>query len=452
MMHLVTGSPGLGKTSLVVSKLDKVEKNNKVNLKKNLKSYQKNLEIFADYQQEFLHIIKETGSGHLLKSEVELLDSDYFDIFSKEYDDLRPDDYYAKSVIYNTICQRICDDYGIHSYYKLEPVRTIYTNINALKIDYVRSLELLRNSEGKIDWRLAPDGSIIVIDEIQLVEPYKHVKLKDEPIIEDMTVHRHRGFDFYIITQSTNYINVNMRDLFGVHYHVTKPFGLSTSVYHYGGFRSNPDTKSSKKTAEQRLSFNPPARIFKLYKSTTINTHKKRIPWKMVLIFGGLLSIGLSMILYGFFGGVSKSSYINPDSKESVNDVISNATNLPMGKESDESIVFVEQMREINELKNKIEIQKLMIEYNDTFIQQQLLRLQSERLSPTYKAVQKDDDIRVAGVMIMAGKCVAYNKFGDSLNIDNQECISYQKDNKIVKARLDSSSSSSIGLPNSFEQ
>ena len=75
-----------------------------------------------------------------------------------------------------------------------EVPRTIYTNINNLKIDYVRA--------NVYDWRTCPDGSIIVIDEVQLIEPYKETKQKDNPIVQDLTIHRHRGFDFYFITQS----------------------------------------------------------------------------------------------------------------------------------------------------------------------------------------------------------------------------------------------------------
>ncbi|WP_171262281.1 zonular occludens toxin domain-containing protein [Acinetobacter pittii] len=106
---------------------------------------------------------------------------------NEEFDDLRPDDYFKKTTRYNEIVDRINDIHGPQKFELLQPVRTIYTNIKACKIPYTRPLIH--------DWRDAPDGSVIVIDEIQLVEPYKNKKSED-PMIMDLTIHRHRGLIF----------------------------------------------------------------------------------------------------------------------------------------------------------------------------------------------------------------------------------------------------------------
>lgn len=295
MLHLITGTPGAKKTAFTVFKLDKIETQNKANLVKNkaIYAYNKNLIEKHNLQDDFSTYAYDVGSGHLLKRQIIALDDDYFDIFEQDFDDLRPDDYFQRVVRFNEIAENLKELDNI-PFKALLPVRTIYTNINGLKIDYVRALPY--------DWRETPDGSIHVVDEVQLVEPYSDLKDKKNDIVQELTIHRHRGFDFYFITQAPSLLHPTIKELIGVHWHLTVPYGLSTRVYQFGSCRPYPNTVSNKMNAETKFGFNPPARIFKLYKSTTINTHQKRIPWKQVIIFGILIAVCLTAI----FGGHSK--------------------------------------------------------------------------------------------------------------------------------------------------
>lgn len=300
MLGLVTGVPGAKKTVFVVSRLDKTESENKVNLVKNIGYFDANAEIIKanNLENDFTYYWEDVGSGNALKPVMTILDDNYFEILNKTYDELRPDDYYKVATIYNSIIERINEREQLKGLKYLLPVRTIYTNINALKIDFTRSLYELVNDEGNVDWRDAPDGSIIVIDEIQLVEPFKQSKNKDEPIIQDLTIHRHRGFDFYLITQSANLLHVQIKDLIGLHWHITVPWGWVSKVYQYGSFRQNPNAVSIKMAAERKMNFSPPDRLFKLYKSTTINTHQKRIPYKTLAVFGALILASIILFLF----------------------------------------------------------------------------------------------------------------------------------------------------------
>lgn len=294
MLYLATGTPGAKKTVFVVSKLDKVERDNKVNLVKNKIYYEANKDFIQKYKSDFGYYEFESGSGHLLRNEIEVLSDDYFDMFSEEFDDLRPDDYFARSTRFNEICERIFEREGDTSFKHLLPVRTIYTNIKSLKIDYVRSMEY--------DWRDCPDGSIVVIDEVQLVEPYKNIKEKNDDVIQELTIHRHRGFDFYFITQYPSLLHPTVKDLIGVHYHLTVPYGLKTKVYQFGSTRAYPNTMANKFNCENKFYFTPNPRLFKLYKSTTINTHQKRIPYKQLMGFAILVMGAISIFVYGLTG------------------------------------------------------------------------------------------------------------------------------------------------------
>ncbi|MFY6942822.1 MULTISPECIES: zonular occludens toxin domain-containing protein [Acinetobacter] len=289
MLHLVTGTPGASKTAFVVTQLDKLERANFINVRKNKTIFEFNKPLFEKFKDEFLYYSYEEGSGSARKTIIEPLAEDYFLFLNEDFDDLRPDDYFKKTTRYNEIVDRINDIHGPQKFELLQPVRTIYTNIKACKIPYTRPLIH--------DWRDAPDGSVIVIDEIQLVEPYKNKKSED-PMIMDLTIHRHRGFDFYIITQATRYLHPAVKELIGCHYHITRPWGWTPKVYQYGSARDNPNALVNKINCEAKFSFKPADRIFTLYKSTTINTHKKRIP-KFIYFIGAVVVV-MAGLFYHF--------------------------------------------------------------------------------------------------------------------------------------------------------
>ena len=310
MLELITGTPGAKKTVFTVSKLDKAERDNQVNLLKNITLYKQNLPLIDQFRSDFGYREFEVGGAHTLKREIEILPDDYFDFLLEDFDDLRPDFYYQRASYFNEIIERINDREGEQKKLKyILPVRTIYSNINALKIPFVRSLAELIDDNGFVDWRKAPDGSIIVIDEVQLVAPFDQVKNRNEPIIQDLTVHRHRGFDFKFITQYPSLLHPTIKDLIGVHFHLTVPYGVKTRVYQFGSTRAYPNTMANKFNCETKFYFSPPDRLFKLYKSTTINTHVKRIPYKQLLGFAFLILLGIGVFIASVMGGSNSAIF-----------------------------------------------------------------------------------------------------------------------------------------------
>ncbi|MCL6244040.1 zonular occludens toxin domain-containing protein [Acinetobacter sp. ANC 7200] len=284
MLTLITGVPGACKTAYTVDQLDQLEKQNFINVRKNKVIFEHNKDLYEKFRDQFSFLIVEEGSGYDLKHVTVYLEDDYFDFLMQDFDDLRPDFYYQRSIQYNEIIDRINDSYGEQKFELLRPVRTIYSNINALKIPYVRSL--IR------DWRDAPDGSVFAIDEVQNLEPYSDKKSQDK-IIQDLTIHRHRGFDFYFITQYPNLLHPTVKALIGCHNHLTKPFGWTTRIYRYGSCRDNPNAMINKFNYEAKFKYKPHERLFKLYKSTTINTHTKRIPAFIYVIGCFVVLMGL---------------------------------------------------------------------------------------------------------------------------------------------------------------
>lgn len=294
MLTAVTGVPGACKTAYVVTQLDEQERKNKINLVRNIEVYKHNKQYIEKFKDDFSYIEQEQGSGHELKTVLVILEENYYDMLGQSFDDLRPDDYYVRVVRFNETIERLNERGEKHDLQPFYPVRTIYTNIKALKIDYVRALV--------IDWRKCPDGSIIVIDEVQLVPPYNDNKNKNDDIVQELTIHRHRGFDFWFITQSPSYLHPTIKELISCHLHITRPYWRTPKVYQYGSLRQYPNTLINKLNCESKFSFKPKDSIFKLYKSTSIDTSKKRTPAGLY-VFGFFILVAISIFFYGLSGG-----------------------------------------------------------------------------------------------------------------------------------------------------
>lgn len=385
-LNLVTGVPGASKTAYVVTELDSIERKNKVNLEKNKLIYQHNQPLFERYKDEFSYYEIEVGSGHELKNELEFLPDDYFTFLDQDFDDLRPDYYYLRSVRYNEIIERIEDREGEQGFKHFQPVRTIYSNIKALKIDYVRA--------NVYDWRTCPDGSIVVIDEIQLVEPYAITKVKDE-IVMELTTHRHRGFDFYFITQAPSLLHPTIKELIGCHYHITRPYGRTPKIYRFGSCRQYPNTLVNKLNCEAKFDFKPQQRIFKLYKSTTIDTTKPRYPKGLVGI-GLFILAAFCLFLYSC-SGPSKSS-LSPFKKDEI---------------KDEKQVINPSSRSSTQQDERDLVANQPID------------------------LQKDELKRVAMIIESSGDCYAKNSYGDIIEITEEQCrLLSRKNSRIPLSKL----------------
>ncbi|MFU8928301.1 zonular occludens toxin domain-containing protein [Acinetobacter puyangensis] len=379
MLNLVTGVPGASKTAYVVTELDKIERQNKVNLEKNKLIYQHNQTLFEKYKDDFAYYEIEVGSGHELKNELEFLPDDYFNFLDQDFDDLRPDYYFLRSVRYNEIIERIKDREGEQGFKQFQPVRTIYSNIKALKIEYARA--------NVYDWRTCPDGSIIVIDEIQLVEPYATTKVKDE-IVMELTTHRHRGFDFYFITQAPSLLHPTIKELIGCHYHITRPYGRTPKIYRFGSCRQYPNTLVNKLNCEAKFDFKPQQRIFKLYKSTTIDTHKPRYP-KGLIGWGIFILMAICLFLYSC-SGASKSS-LSPLKKDEPQ------KHTPVHTIPDQQQTTTQQAKYMDK-KSEIDLEQHELE-------------------------------RIAMIVESSTDCYAKNSYGDVIDITFNECKALSRKN-----------------------
>lgn len=292
MITFLSATPGSGKSLLATENLYNLSKSNIKNLKHNY-FYAKAFfeKITNDGLDSYLSSIQvNKGQGLERTSELIFLDQDYFDFLKveyqinlviSEYSDLEinfPPFYYERVSILNSIIDLINENEN-KRFEHFKSVRTIYTNIADLRLSQPRPLPL------DCDWRTTPEGSYFVIDEAQLIPIFSEEARKIDPIVHDLTIHRHKGYDFLFITQDPSFVNKYIRKLASLHIHLVNIFGWEQSMkLEWTIVQESPNAVRSMSRAENISRWRFPKHIYSLYKSSTIHTRKKRVPKKLVFL------------------------------------------------------------------------------------------------------------------------------------------------------------------------
>lgn len=147
------------------------------------------------------------------------------------------------------------------------------------------------------NWMDCPDGSIIVIDECQKVFRNRTLGSVPPKHVTELEEHRHRGMDFYIITQHPSLIDPALRRLVQTHKHLIRVMGMERSVVHkWNVCVDNPDRPASRKDSEKtQWAFDKS--LYGVYKSAEVHTVRRSIP-KAVWM---LLSVPLILAACGYF-------------------------------------------------------------------------------------------------------------------------------------------------------
>ena len=139
-----------------------------------------------------------------------------------------------------------------------------------------------------------PDGSVIVIDEVQTVWRPSGPGQKIPEHITKLETHRHRGLDFYIITQGPNLVHSNVRALVGRHVHLRDIGFLGRWWYEWPETADN--CRTGWKTAPLKKRYRLPKHIFSSYKSASLHVKPVRSFPKIIVIFL------LALIAMGWLG------------------------------------------------------------------------------------------------------------------------------------------------------
>jgi zona occludens toxin len=136
-------------------------------------------------------------------------------------------------------------------------------NVEGLLLDHVELKD-------PYNWMTeVPDGALVVIDEVQRFWRTGGSGATLPASIAALETHRHRGLDFYILSQGPNLIHANVRALVGRHIHLRNVGILGRHWYEWPECCDT--VRTSWKTAPIKHSYKLPKRAFQYYKSASMH-------------------------------------------------------------------------------------------------------------------------------------------------------------------------------------
>lgn len=148
---------------------------------------------------------------------------------------------------------------------------------------------------------VVPDGSVVVIDEVQNVWRPRGPGQKVPDHVQALETHRHRGLDFYIITQGPNLLDANVRALCGRHVHLRDVGFLGRWWYEWPECADQ--CRTTWKNAPLKKKYALPKKIFGEYKSSSLHVKPVRSFPKIVLVLG-VAVVGLLFLAWQIYHSV----------------------------------------------------------------------------------------------------------------------------------------------------
>jgi zona occludens toxin len=122
----------------------------------------------------------------------------------------------------------------------------------------------------------AEQGSIFFFDEVQNIHRPRHGSAAVPDCVATYEVHRHRGLDFFMITQNPMLIDGNIRALVSRHIHLTATWARRVQ-HEWAQCKTD---LSSTLDESIKSSYVLPKNVFKLYKSASLHTSvSRKKPW-----------------------------------------------------------------------------------------------------------------------------------------------------------------------------
>lgn len=278
------------------------------------------------------------------------------------------------------------DKLASESYSESHPVRVAYASQSGNKA-----------AVGPNFWpELVPDGSIVVIDEVQRVWRPRGPGQKVPVDIAALETHRHRGLDFYVVTQAPRLMDSNVRGLTGRHVHLRDLGLLGRWWYEWPECADNCSTAWKNAPIKKRYSL--PKAIFSKYKSASVHVKPVRsVPWMVAVMALALLLVALmSWKAYSAISGK-----INPVSVAPVSGQAANMSSVIQG--------------------GAVAAPAVSMAYDSTaFIAPVSNKPES---APAYDSLRVVVSMpKVTGALCMGSKCKCYTQQATDAGLSDKEC------------------------------
>lgn len=144
---------------------------------------------------------------------------------------------------------------------------------------------------------LVEEGAAVVIDEVQRVWRPRGSAAAVPADVAQLETHRHRGLDFYLVTQHPSLLDANVRRLVGRHIHL-RDVGLLGRWWYEWPEATNPETF---RNAPIKRRYSLPKKAFALYKSASLHVKPIRSIPRAVIVLGlaAAAAVGLAWRAYG---------------------------------------------------------------------------------------------------------------------------------------------------------
>ncbi len=173
-----------------------------------------------------------------------------------------------------------------------------YHRIKILDHDFFAGWKEL-NDDALKEWQSLPTGSVIIVDEADHVFPQRPGKIEMPDYIRKLKESRSLGMDFVFLTQHPSLVDVFVRRNIGTHHHLERMFGAERSKWFtWSKYTDHENQTERNRAITSQVSFDK--KYYGKYKSAEKHTHKKRIPWKMLLMPFLLAFSGLAFAGYKF--------------------------------------------------------------------------------------------------------------------------------------------------------
>jgi len=157
----------------------------------------------------------------------------------------------------------------------------------------------------------APEGAVLFFDEVQNIYRPRSSSQKPPSSIMAFETHRHKGLDFYLISQSPMLFDSNIRRLVNRHVHL-KATWANRQQYEWPECKDSPSQSTN---GAIKSNYKLDKRVFNLYKSATLHTKvKRKVPAALYAFFA--LVVALGFISTSFYNSVkAKTQYADVDNQ-----------------------------------------------------------------------------------------------------------------------------------------
>lgn len=143
------------------------------------------------------------------------------------------------------------------------------------------------------DWpEWATEGSLLVVDEVQRIWRPLNSSTGLPPEVAALETHRHKGLDFWLISQGPHLFHANIRLLIGKHIHLVSKWN-GRSEYEWPECRQSVTSRGDAVTRPYKL----PSKIFHLYKSSSLHVKQSH---RKPLAFYGLFFCAALLLVMGY--------------------------------------------------------------------------------------------------------------------------------------------------------